>query len=53
MSIPKDPFANLVLDEEEQAIEAVGRLNKAAENAKKGNNLSGPFKTVDEFMKDL
>jgi hypothetical protein len=32
---------------------AAARLNKAAEKAKEGANLSGPFKTVDEFMKDL
>ena len=32
---------------------AAARLNKAAEAAKKGINLAGPFKTVDEFMKDL
>ena len=32
---------------------AAARINKAAEDASKGVNLSGPFKTVDEFMKDL
>ena len=32
---------------------AVVRLNKAAEEAKRGINLSGPFETVDDFMKDL
>lgn len=32
---------------------AAARLNKAAEDAKKGINLSGPFETVDDFMKDL
>ena len=32
---------------------AAARLNKAAEKAKKGVNLAGPFKTVEEFMKDL
>ena len=29
------------------------RLKKAADEAKKGVNTTGPFKTVDEFMKDL
>jgi antitoxin component of RelBE/YafQ-DinJ toxin-antitoxin module len=29
------------------------RLNKAAEDAKKGINLSGPFESVEDFMKDL
>ena len=33
--------------------EAAARLNKAAEDAKKGINLSGPFNNVDDFMKDL
>lgn len=33
--------------------EAAARLNKAAEDAKKGTNLSGPFNNVDDFMKDL
>jgi hypothetical protein len=33
--------------------EAADRLNKAAEDAKKGVNLSGPFKNVEDFMKDL
>ena len=33
--------------------EAASRLNKAAENAKKGIGLSGPFKNVEDFMKDL
>lgn len=37
----------------EPSDEAAERLNKAAENAKNGRNLSGSFKTVDEFMKDL
>jgi nucleoside-diphosphate-sugar epimerase len=37
----------------EPSNEAAERLNKAAEDAKKGHNLSGPFKTVDDFMKDL
>jgi len=32
---------------------AATRLNKAAEEAKKGVNLSGPFKSVEDFMKDL
>jgi hypothetical protein len=29
------------------------RLNKAAADAKQGVNVSGTFKTVEEFMKDL
>jgi len=33
--------------------EAAARLNKAAEDAKKGVNLSGSFDNVDDFMKDL
>ena len=37
----------------EPSDEAADRLNRAAQDAKKGNNLSGPFKSVDEFMKDL
>lgn len=37
----------------EPSDEAADRLNLAAEEAKKGHNLSGPFKSVDEFMKDL
>lgn len=32
---------------------AANKLNKAAKDAKKDINLSGPFKSVDEFMKDL
>lgn len=33
--------------------EAAARLNKAAEAAKKDVGLSGPFKSAEEFMKDL
>lgn len=33
--------------------EAAARLSKAAEDAKKGIDLSGPFGSVDDFMKDL
>lgn len=33
--------------------EAAARLNKAAEDAKKGIDLSGPFNNVDDFMKDM
>jgi hypothetical protein len=33
--------------------EAAARLNKAANDARRGKNLSGPFKSVDDFMKDL
>jgi len=32
---------------------AAARLNKAAADAKEDKNLSGPFKSVDDFMKDL
>ncbi len=32
---------------------AAARLNKAAEEAKKGTNLAGPFKSVEDFMRDL
>lgn len=32
---------------------AAARLNKAAKEAEKGVNLSGPFESVEEFMKDL
>ena len=45
---------NLDLDNwGEPSDAAAARLNKASEEAKKGVNLAGPFKTVDEFMKDL
>ncbi len=37
----------------EPSDEAATRLNKTAEDAKKGVNLSGPFKSVEDFMKDL
>jgi antitoxin component of RelBE/YafQ-DinJ toxin-antitoxin module len=37
----------------EPSNEAAERLNKAAEDAKKGHGLSGPFKTAKDFMKDL
>jgi hypothetical protein len=33
--------------------EAATRLNKAAKDAKKGKDLSGPFSSVEEFMKGL
>ena len=32
---------------------AADRLNKAAEEARQGVNLTGPFKSVEDFMKDL
>lgn len=32
---------------------AAKRLNKAAEDAKQGKNVSKSFHTVEEFMKDL
>lgn len=32
---------------------AAARLNKAAEEAKKGINIAGPYKSVEDFMKDL
>ncbi len=32
---------------------AAKRLNQAAEDARKGAKLSGPFTSVDDFMKDL
>ncbi len=32
---------------------AAERLNVAAEEAKQGTNLAGPFESVEEFMKDL
>jgi hypothetical protein len=37
----------------EPSDEAADRLNQAAEDAKKGINLSGPFESVDDFMKNL
>ncbi len=37
----------------EPTDEAAERLIKAADDAKNDKNLSGPFATVDEFMKDL
>jgi hypothetical protein len=33
--------------------EAAARINKAAEDARLNRDLSGPFKSVDDFMKDL
>jgi hypothetical protein len=32
---------------------AAKRLNKAAEDAKKGIGVSKPFESIEEFMKDL
>lgn len=32
---------------------AAARLNEAAEEARQGVNVSGSFKAVDDFMKDL
>jgi hypothetical protein len=32
---------------------AADRLNKAAEEAKQGTNLTGPFKSVEDFMRGL
>ena len=32
---------------------AANRINKAAEEAKNSINLTGPFKSVEDFMKDL
>ncbi len=32
---------------------AAARINQAAEEAKQGKNVSGPFHSVEEFMKDL
>ena len=32
---------------------AAARLNRAADDAKKGVHLTGPFKSVEDFMKDL
>lgn len=32
---------------------AAKRLNKAAEEARQGKNVSGPFHSTGEFMKDL
>ena len=32
---------------------AAKSMNNAAEDAEKGINLSGPFESVDDFMKDL
>ena len=37
----------------EPSDEAAARLNKAAEDAKKGIDLSGPFTSVEDFMKNL
>lgn len=33
--------------------DAAARLNKAADDAKKGIDLSGPFNSADDFIKDL
>lgn len=32
---------------------AVKRLNKAAQEAREGKNVSGPYTSVEAFMKDL
>jgi len=49
-----DRRINLDIDKwGEPSDAAAERLSKAAEDAKKGINLSGPFESVDEFMKDL
>lgn len=32
---------------------AADRLNKATENAQRGIHLTGPFTSVEDFMKDL
>jgi hypothetical protein len=37
----------------EPSPEALARLNKATEDVKKGINISGPFESVEDFMKDL
>lgn len=37
----------------EPSDEAADRLNKAADEAKRGINVSEPFHTVDEMMKHL
>jgi antitoxin component of RelBE/YafQ-DinJ toxin-antitoxin module len=37
----------------EPSAAAVKRLNKSANDAKKGINVSGPFDNVEDFMKDL
>ena len=45
---------NLDMDDWGQPSEvAAARLNKAAEDARKGINISDPFETVEDFMKDL
>lgn len=33
--------------------QAAARLNKAAKDAEQGVDLSGPFNSADDFMKDL
>lgn len=37
----------------EPSAAAVRRLNGAAEDAKRGINVSGPYHSVEDFMKDL
>jgi hypothetical protein len=37
----------------EPSPEAAARLNKAAEEARRGINVSEPFTSVEAFMKDL
>lgn len=37
----------------EPSDKAAARINKAAEEAKKGINVSGPFNTVEEMMAHL
>jgi hypothetical protein len=45
---------NLAVDDwGEPSPEAATRINKAADEARRGINVSGPYRTVEEFMKDL
>lgn len=45
---------NLEIDDwGEPSPEAAARLNKAAEEARRSVNVSGPYYSVDDFMKDL
>ena len=37
----------------EPSDEAAARINKIADEARRGINVSGPFDSVDDFLKDL
>jgi antitoxin component of RelBE/YafQ-DinJ toxin-antitoxin module len=53
-AVVDDRRIDLDIDEwGEPSDAAAARLNRAAKGAMKGTDLSGPFTTADDFMKDL